>query len=99
MDVISDKTVKTRKHHKCSACCRDFPPGTIMRTFINKYDGEINTWRECPTCQILLSTYRRFFEDEWDGITLESCVREGISNVPRINSPEELLAYLRSNNP
>ena len=90
MNILSDKIVTTRKKHNCSACGRVFEKGTKMRTQVNTYDG-IGTWRECPTCQELLSNYRSQFEDDCDHFCYEGCVKEVLE---RGQSPEELLNAL-----
>jgi len=90
MDVLSDKIVKTRKKHSCSACGRLFDKGTMMRTQVNTIDG-IQTWRECPTCTEILSKYRSHFEDDYDHICYHLCVRDAL----KLNqTPEELLSSL-----
>ena len=89
MDILSDKTVKTRKKHNCSACGRVFDKGTQMRTQVNTLDG-IQTWRECPTCTELLSKYRSHFED-YDHTCYELCVNELLEKG---QTPEELLYSL-----
>ena len=90
MDIISDKIVKTRKKHKCSACGRIFEKGTKMRTQVNTLDG-IQTWRECPTCQELLSKHRSKFEDDYDHLCYELCVNELLEKG---QTPAELLDSL-----
>lgn len=90
MDIISDKVVTTRKDHRCSACDRKFPKGTKMRTQVNTYDG-IQTWRECPTCHVLLSEFRDRFDDEY-GWVPGSCVSE-VCEIGQ--TPEELLTELK----
>jgi formylmethanofuran dehydrogenase subunit E len=68
---------------------RVFEAGTKMRTQVNTSDGLI-TWRECPTCQELLSKHRSAFEDE-DSICFEGCVNEVLAKG---QTPEELLSAL-----
>lgn len=92
MDILRDKVVITRKKHNCSACGRVFEKGTKMRTQVNTFDG-IQTWRECPTCQILLSKYRSHFEDGYDHITYELCVDEVLE---RGQTPEDLLNKMKN---
>ena len=89
MDILSDKIVTTRKKHNCSACGRVFDVGTKMRTQVNTSDG-IQVWRECPTCQELLSKHRSHFDDG-EGVCWMNCVDESLD---RGQTPEELLASL-----
>jgi len=89
MEILSDKIVITRKPHVCSACLRLFPKGTEMRTQVNTSDG-IQTWRECPTCHILLKKHRAYFEDVY-GMCYEGCVEEELVTH---QTPEELLIEL-----
>ena len=88
-DIISDKVVITRKKHRCCACGRIFERGTQMRTQINTCDG-IQAWRECPTCTLLLSTHRSYFED-CDGTCYQDCVNE-VCELGQ--TPEQLLEKL-----
>ena len=92
MDILSDKIVITRKKHRCSACGRVFDAGTKMRTQVNTSDG-LQTWRECPTCQELLSKHRSYFEDGYNECHA-NCVDEALN---RGQTPEELLASLNNN--
>ena len=92
MKIVSDKIVTTRKPHKCSACGRRFKAGTRMRTQINTFDG-LTTWRECPTCQELLTRHRSLFEDDLDNMCYEGCVKEALEPG---QTPEELLNALEN---
>lgn len=89
MDILSDKIVTTRKKHLCDACGRVFDTGTKMRTQVNTFDG-IQTWRECPTCQELLSKYRSHFDDGESFVSYH-CVHNSL-NVGQ--TPEDLLDSL-----
>ena len=91
MYILSDKILTTRKRHKCSACGRVFDAGTKMRTQVNTSDG-LQTWRECPTCQILLSEHRSRFDDGC-GACWMNCVDESLDVG---QTPEELLVVLES---
>jgi len=91
MTILSDKIVTTRKKHRCNACMRVFEAGTKMRTQVNTEDG-IMTWRECPSCNELLSKHRAIFEDE-DNMCFEGCVNEVLKKG---QTPEELLLQLKN---
>lgn len=93
MDILRDKIVKTRKKHMCNACGRSFEKGTMMRTQVNTFDG-IQTWRECPTCQQLLSKYRSHFASYPDDVCHEFCVNEMLEPG---QIPEDLLSKLNKN--
>lgn len=95
MYILSDKIVTTRKPHVCSACCRRFETGAKMRTQVNTSDGLV-TWRECETCQKLLSKYRSRFEDDYDHMCYEGCVNEVLE---RGQTPEDLLSNLENYQP
>lgn len=90
MYILSDKVVITRKAHRCSACLRKFPKGTKMRTQVNTNDG-LCVWRECPTCQELLSKHREHFEDDYDHIVYGGDVLESLEKG---QTPEQLLRKL-----
>lgn len=89
MVILSDKIVITRKKHQCSACERVFEAGTKMRKQVNTFDG-IGTWRECPTCQLLLSEHRERFSD-YDNTCSYGCVSEELNWE---QTPEDLLIQL-----
>lgn len=89
MEIISEKVVKTRKSHTCSACGRVFDKGTQMFTQVNK-DDTIQTWRECATCMELLSRHRDCFDDGY-GVCHEGCVSEALETG---QTPEQLLIEL-----
>lgn len=93
MHIFSNKIVTTRKRHICNACGRFFNKGSKMRTQVNNFEGEMFTWRECPTCIELLSTYRSYFEDD-DHLCYEFCVNEILEHG---QTPEDLLIVLSNN--
>lgn len=65
-----------------------------MRTQVVAYDG-IGTWRECPTCEIILSKFGSEFYDESDRVYQESCV---LNVLGKDETPEELLTKIAMNN-
>lgn len=89
MDILSQKTVTTRKTHDCNCCERSFPPKTQMETTTIVYDG-IYTWRTCPTCVQLIKSFPSEFED-LDGYFPQGCVREALWDDI---TPEDLLKHL-----
>jgi hypothetical protein len=91
MIILSDKIVTTRKTHKCCACGRLFEKGTKMRTQVNTFDG-IQVWRECPTCQQLLSKFSSCFEDDYDRSFYSDCVSEVLEWG---QTPEDLLCMMQ----
>ena len=98
MDVISDKSVKTRKAHHCFACCRRFEKGTTMQTQVNTFDG-IQRIYTCGTCQELMLQFHDLFFDPDECVFPGECVSEYISESAyarerEITSPEELLIFL-----
>lgn len=93
MDVISDKQVKTRKSHRCYACNRLFPPGTIMHSQTNTFDG-ISTIYSCQTCDTLMSEFSDSFYDDGEQVFPSECVNSAFYSY-RVNNPEELLNAMR----
>lgn len=89
MDILSDKIVKTRKPHICSACARRFEAGSTMRRQINNGNG-IVTWYECKTCMQLLTRHRKNFDDGC-GVCYMNCVDDVLE---RGQTPEDLLHAL-----
>lgn len=58
--VISSKTVRARKPHRCSCCwavC--VQPGDEYKRDVCVNDGRVYTWVKCPACADLL-------HDVWD---------------------------------
>lgn len=55
MNVLSDKTVVTRKKHRCNACGRMFEAGTKMSRQTIASEGTIYNWYACPTCDELMA--------------------------------------------
>jgi len=92
MYILSDKIMVTRKKHRCDACGRVFDKGTKMRRQVNTFDG-FGTWRECPTCQILLDKYRPHFEDDYEHVCYANCVDEVLN---KDQTPEDLLNEFES---
>ena len=90
MDILSDNVVKTRKEHRCDACCRKFQKGTQMRTQVVVDSGQIGTYRTCPTCTELLSKYPNEFMN-CDNCFEPWCVKEMAEGL----SPEDLLDELK----
>jgi hypothetical protein len=89
MDIISEKIVKTRKPHICSACARRFETGSKMKRQVNNGDG-IVTWYECETCIQLLTRHRKHFDDGY-GVCWMNCVDESLE---RGQTPEDLLRVM-----
>ena len=50
-DCLKEKTVKTRKAHRCFGCGRLFPPGSKMRQSTIAEDGTVWECYLCDTCQ------------------------------------------------
>lgn len=50
MQIVSDKTVKTRKEHKCWGCGRSFPKGSELRRLVEADGGEIKSTYWCYVC-------------------------------------------------
>ncbi len=91
MDILRDSIVITRRTHKCTACGRKFEAGTRMRTQVYVDSGDVYTWRECPTCQELLSKHRSKFEDDYENTCCEFCVKDSLKIG---QTPEQLLDLL-----
>jgi len=89
MDILSDKIVKTRKPHICSACSRRFEAGSKMRRQVNNGDGLV-TWYECETCIQLLTRHRKEFDDGYN-VCWMNCVDDSLE---RGQTPEDLLRSL-----
>lgn len=84
--ILKDLNLKIRKQHTCFSCLRKFPPGTIMRYQACIYEGDFCTTYTCDTCQDIMSISN---EHEWE---------EGFvdNQLEHLQTPEELLSYLRT---
>jgi RNase P subunit RPR2 len=91
MDILSDKTVTTRKPHICHQCLRRFEPGTKMHSQTNTYDG-ICTIRTCLTCIELID----YIDPSEPGVWWEGEVREAMDSDGFKGTPEEYLKCLES---
>lgn len=49
MDIVSDKTVKTKKPHRCWGCTKEYPKASIMRVVVCKNDS-ISRAYWCEKC-------------------------------------------------
>ena len=49
-DVLSQKTVKTRKEHECFGCGRKFEKGSLLSRVTCVGEGQITTSYWCDTC-------------------------------------------------
>ena len=90
MKILNEKTVRSRTHHRCSACLRIFPAGVMIRKATVLYGG-IGTWKECPTCAELLRKDPKRFDDG-SGIFEYGCVDAALNQG---QTPEELLSELK----
>jgi hypothetical protein len=90
MNILSEKTVITRKSHCCDACGRKFPQGTKMYVQVNTIDG-IQAWRTCETCTELLIGFRERFDDGC-GVCYNGCVADALN---KDQTPEDLLTELK----
>jgi len=54
---IKNKIVKTKKHHECFSCLRNFPPGTKMNYWVGKYEGDFCTSYSCLTCVDIMNNH------------------------------------------
>ena len=66
MDIISSKTVKTRKPHKCWGCCKEYPAGTKMEVVVSVDGGRIASVYWCDECK-RLSTQLPYWDTQ-DGL-------------------------------
>lgn len=48
--IVSQKTVKTRKEHRCFGCARKFPKGAQMEKIDNADEGTIHSSYWCDVC-------------------------------------------------
>ena len=92
MDILKDKTVTTRKPHKCLMCGRVFPAGTQMNYQVNTCDGLCAVYT-CNTCMEL----RDHIEiDVWEEGFTENCVTEEMVDFNFKGTPEEYLELKRA---
>lgn len=73
-ETLTDKTVTTRKPHRCWGCAREFPAGTKL-TLIESVDG--GEWYRgywCPVCEAVWDNGRYYRDDE--GVSFGELKRE-----------------------
>lgn len=92
MHVLSEKTVITRKPHRCHACQRKVEAGVKMSFQVNVFEGDINRWRTCETCTEIVSNHFKWLSDG-DGYISEACVADALEKG---QTPEQLLEQLNS---
>ncbi len=89
--VLRVKKIRTRKDRQCFACLRQFKTGSNMVS-ITCAEGGIWTIYQCETCRELFDLYPDSLLNN-DGIFDEGCVADAISQIPLVDTPEELLAF------
>lgn len=55
MQILTNKTVKTRKKHYCHGCGTQYETGTPMRYISTVDDGVMSTAYWCEKCEEILS--------------------------------------------
>ena len=50
MEILSIKSVKTKKSHCCWGCCEEYPSGTNMTVVVDKNDEELSNGYWCGRC-------------------------------------------------
>ena len=89
-EVLSEKTVTTRKTHRCFACGRLFHIGSKMTYQANITDNEFSSIYACETCTSLMIKKRDVLYDDFNDIYHEGCVSEALQDID-YNTPEEWL--------
>lgn len=92
MHVLSEKTVITRKPHRCDGCQRKFEVGSKMKVQTNVHESEIHRFRTCETCSEIISKHFQWLSDGY-GYIAEACVADVLENG---QTPEMLLEELNS---
>jgi hypothetical protein len=88
--LFSEKTVITRKKHRCNACERVFPEGTQMNVQRIADEGTIYSWYSCRTCQALMSKFSDQFDDGYGGFE-SGCISNALNHD---QTPEQMLEEL-----
>ena len=89
-NILSEKTVTTRKPHSCFACFRDFPVGSKLVYQSNIIDGDFGAIYVCETCHTLFKKASDDLYDDFDGIFPEGCV-SGALHENGHKTPEDWL--------
>lgn len=88
--LITDKTVKIRKPHKCLMCGTDFPAGTEMHHQVNNSEGFHSVYN-CLPCWDIISNVKTDVE-----LTFESTSEITQAHFDYCLKPEEYLALKRA---
>ncbi len=68
-DLISEKTVRARKPHKCRCCgVIAIQPGQEYLREVLKYDGRVYTWISCSGCEEITAEVYTWCGDPEEGI-------------------------------
>jgi hypothetical protein len=83
---LRSSLVKTKKQHKCFACCRKFQPGTKMIYWVSKFEGDFAYGYTCLTCNQIIKM------DKDSECFMEGYTTEYYDGL--MKTPEEVLNYL-----
>ena len=53
--TLTDKWVKTKKHHMCIGCCERLQPPARMRYVTGVYDGDLTSSYMCEICDAYMT--------------------------------------------
>jgi len=87
--IITDKTVKIRKPHKCLMCSSDYPAGTEMHHQVHDSDGFKSTYT-CLSCWEIVSKMKSDTE-----LTFKPTTETVEARFDYCLKPEEYLALKR----
>jgi len=104
METIYDKVLNARKNHICNYCGLIIEKNGLYERQVNKYNGEVYTWKSHPSCTKLASDLIMYdYQDE--GLTQEDFIEyvhsiydDYFPNIMNKPSFEEKLNYLKNIN-
>ena len=69
MNILSSKTPKARKQHRCDYCWSLIEIGEIYDNLSIENDGEVYTWKNHIDCQKIAEKLKMFEENQHEGVT------------------------------
>lgn len=89
MTCLKNKTVLTKKMHRCFSCIRSFPAKTKMNYWVGIYEGDFNALYACVTCVEIMNMRQ---DENADGF------EHGFVNemLEKDQTPEQLLEELKT---
>lgn len=67
MEMLKDKTVKTKKDHQCFGCLQKIPEGAKAKYQAWIYEGDFCHGYICQVCEIVLEDWFTYYDEWYEG--------------------------------